>query len=75
MRNCDIHSELALLGVSAEVHALVDDLGLDLGHVPLWFRQILNHNYQSSKTPLPHFSFKYVYKPHTTHDYIQGKLF
>lgn len=75
MRTCDVHTELSLLGVSSEVHALVDDLGLDLGHVPFWFRQLLRHNDQSYLTSLPHFGFKYVYKPYTTHDYIQGKLF
>lgn len=29
MTRCEVHSELSLLGVSSEVHALVDDLVLD----------------------------------------------
>lgn len=73
MRAIDVHRELDLLGVSSEVHALVDDLGLDFGSTPFWFRCVLKHRLELYKTLLP--KFKYVYKPHRTHDYIQGKLF
>lgn len=73
MRLIDIHRELTLLGVCSEVHALVDDLGLDFGYTPLWFRCVLRHVDQSYKTPLP--KFKYVYQPKNKVTYIQGKLF
>lgn len=72
MRAIDIHRELTLLGVCSEVHALVDDLALDFGRCPDWF--IIHCKVQESyKTPLP--KFKYVYKPCTTHYFVQGKLF
>lgn len=73
MRAIDIHNELTLLGVSSEVHALVDDLGLDVGCVPLWFRYVLKHVNQSYRTPLP--VRKYVYVPHNRKEYVQGQLF
>lgn len=73
MRSIDLHNELTLLGVSSEVHALVDDLGLDIGYTPLWFRYVLKHVYQSYKTPLP--LKKYVYQPRPAYNFVQGKLF
>ena len=73
MRAFDVHRELTLLGCSSEVHALVDDLELDFGSTPFWFRCVLSHFNQSYKTPLP--KFKYVYQPRPAYDYVQGKLF
>lgn len=72
MRARDVHAELSLLGVSAEVHALVDDLALDFGRHPDWY-VIHCRVLESYKTPLP--KFKYVYKPKAAYHFVQGKLF
>lgn len=41
MTNLEIHNELSAIGLSSEVHALVDDLDLDFAPAPLWFSQML----------------------------------
>lgn len=69
MKRSDLHSELTLLGVnSAEVHALVDDLDLDIGPVPFWFRCLLKPR---KVVKLP----KNVYQPHTVRKEVCGRLF
>lgn len=69
MNNSDVHSELTLIGVnSPEVHSLVDDLQLDLGPVPMWFRLILRPR-KIIKLP------KNVYSPHTIRKEVTGRLF
>lgn len=41
MNRFDLHRELSLLGVSSEIHALVDDLDLDFGVPCFTMRKIL----------------------------------
>ena len=52
MTNKDIHSELSLLGVSSEVHAIVDDLDLDFGVPPQVFRLLRKRRKFVSYAPL-----------------------
>lgn len=69
MKTSEVHSELTLLGVnSPEVHSLVDDLQLDIGPVPLWFRLLLRPR-KSVNVP------KNVYSPHTIKKEVCGRLF
>lgn len=69
MKISELHSELTLIGVnSPEVHALVDDLQLDFGPVPLWFRLVLRPR-RIVKVP------KNVYTPHTVKQEVVGRLF
>lgn len=69
MKTLEVHSELTLIGVnSPEVHRLVDDLQLDIGPVPLWFRLLL----KSRKLVKIH---KNVYSPHTVRKEVCGRLF
>lgn len=69
MKRSELHSELTLIGVnSIEVHRLVDDLDLDFGPVPLWFRLILKPR-KIIKIP------KRVYQPHTVRKEVSGRLF
>lgn len=71
MKRSELHSELTLLGVnSVEVHRLVDDLDLDFGPVPLWFRFLLKP--RKIFNPLPP---KNVYTPHTVRKETCGRLF
>lgn len=71
MRRIDVHNELSCLGVSSEVHALVDDLDLDIGRPCITLRMIF------------HKALKEIYvKPrcrvYVSHYYnapIQGRLF
>lgn len=65
MTNKEIHDELTLLGVSSEVHALVDDLDLDFG------RSRPAHKPYRPLTEFP----KHVYKPKTAFVEVQGRLF
>lgn len=70
MKRIEVHSELTLLGVnSPEVHALVDDLDLDIGPVPFWFRLILKPR------KIVVLSRKNVYQPHTVRKETTGRLF
>lgn len=70
MKLSEVHSELTLLGVnSPEVHALVDDLVLDIGPVPFWFRLVLKPR-KIVKLPK-----KNVYQPHTVRKEVCGRLF
>lgn len=69
MTNAEVHAELSLLGVSSEVHQLVDDLGLALGHVPSW----LMIRSLCSRKIWP--AFDYVHKSYRTQTYRQGELF
>lgn len=69
MKTSEVHSELTLLGVnSPEVHCLVDDLQLDIGSVPLWFRLLLR---SKKKINLP----EHVYQPKTIRKEVCGRLF
>ena len=69
MKSAEVHAELTLLGVnSPEVHALVDDLSLDIGSVPSWFRLVLR-SFKSVKFP------KHVYQPKTIRKEVCGRLF
>lgn len=71
MKRNELHSELTLLGVnSSEVHALVDDLGLDVGPVPFWFRLVLRP--RKIFNPLPK---KNVHIPKTIRKEVCGRLF
>lgn len=65
----EVHAELNLLGVSDEVHALVDDLALDFGPVPDWWRIHLANKSHVYKP------VAYVYKPRPAYNYVQGKFF
>ena len=69
MKRSDVHDELTLLGVSSEVHALVDDLDLALREPPkgevLCFLPCKEFNKPE----------KYVYQPKNTVVYEQGRLF
>lgn len=71
MTNKDVHDELTLLGVSSEVHALVDDLDLTLREPPLGERLL----YPSRKVHKPLQFNKHVYQPHTVVKEVQGRLF
>lgn len=71
MKSSEVHAELTLIGVnSSEVHALVDDLGLDIGPVPFWFRLVLRP--RRILNPLPK---KNVYQPKTIRKEVCGRLF
>ena len=68
----EIHLELAVLGVSSEVHALVDDLQLDFGKPCLAACKILRRN--SSR--IPYLKPRcHVYVPYFDIPTIQGRLF
>lgn len=69
MKSSEVHTELTLIGVnSSEVHSLVDDLGLDIGPVPFWFRCLLR---SCKVVKLP----KNVYLPKTIRKEVCGRLF
>lgn len=68
MTRSEVHQELTLLGVSSEIHNLVDDLDLDLGRPNLAFRLLLKTRH------IPE-TFKNVYTPHQRHTLVQGRLF
>lgn len=68
----EIHLELAALGVSSEVHALVDDLQLDFGKPYLAARKILRRN----SPRLPYLKPRcHVYFPYFDLQTVQGRLF
>lgn len=69
MRNFEVHQELSLLGVSPEVHALVDDLDLDFGVCPLYRRKLLDSRLPYRK-PICR-----VYVPYYDLPTVQGRLF
>lgn len=70
MRLVDIHQELTLLGVSPEVHRLVDDLHLDFGCPPQWWID------QCKRGTFSILKFeKNVYEPRICHEEFQGRLF
>ena len=52
MTNKDIHDELAALGISKEIHSLVDDLDLDFGVPPLAFRLLHKRRKVSVYVPI-----------------------
>ena len=69
MKSVEVHAELTLLGVnSPEVHSLVDDLQLDFGSVPFWFRCLLRPRIVVKLT-------KNVYLPKTIRKEVCGRLF
>lgn len=83
MTKAEVHQELSLFGLSSEVHALVDDLDLDLGHIPNWFRWLIR-----DKTPAPFVSirecqerdflkdfFEHVHKSYRNTPELSGRLF
>lgn len=83
MTKTEIHQELSLLGVSREVHLLVDDLGLDFGRMPNYLRWLLR-----DKTPAPFVSvrkcqerdflkefFEHVHKTYRNSPELSGRLY
>lgn len=69
MKTSEVHTELTLIGVnSPEVHALVDDLHLDVGRVPFWYCSRLR-SFKPVKFP------KHVYQPKTIRKEVCGRLF
>lgn len=70
MTNKDVHDELAFLGVSSEVHALVDDLDLTLRVPPPGERFL----YPSRNVCKPLDSQKHVYQPKTVFEEVPGRL-
>lgn len=69
MKISEVHAELTLIGVnSPEVHALVDDLRLYIGHVPFWYCSVLR---RLNPVKFP----KHVYQPKTIRKEVCGRLF
>lgn len=67
----EVHQELTLIGVSSEVHNLVDDLGLDFGVMPMAYRFLLKHENCPHSVNVE----RYVYQPRNRKTFVQGKLF
>lgn len=69
----EVHTELSLLGVSVEVHALVDDLDLKPCVIDYFARRyVVNsacNRYSGSLIS------KYVYQPKTIRKEVSGRLF
>lgn len=72
MTRNEIHNELSLLGVSSEVHKLVDDLDLDFGVPRLSFKQMIKH--RTDKLPYKK-SFCHVYESNPYYKETIGRLF
>lgn len=71
MNRMDLHRELMLLGVSPEIHALVDDLDLDCGVPCFTMLKILRRRGRETYLkPCVH-----VYISHYPIQAIQGRLF